>query len=145
MQLTTHTDYAMRLLIYLYTHPDTPVSVAQVARAYGISLNHLAKVAQTLTRAGWVVSHRGRHGGMTLDPSAYTVSLGDVFRVTEHNVELVECFGDNNTCPIEPACGLKRVLREASDAFVDVLDQYSLEDMVRRPGKIVTLLTHTGK
>ena len=142
MQLTTHTDYAMRLLIYLHTHPGTPVSVAQVAQAYGISLNHLAKVAQTLTRAGWVVSHRGRHGGMTLDESAYKITLGDVFRVTERNVELVECFGGGSTCPIEPACGLKRVLREASDAFVEVLDQYRLQDMVRRPRKLVSLLSH---
>src|SRR5690606_22074528 len=50
MQLTLHTDYSLRLLIYLATYPDTPASVREIADAYGISSNHLAKVAQTLAQ-----------------------------------------------------------------------------------------------
>ena len=59
MQLTAHTDFALRLIIYLLVHPERKVSTKEVAQAYGISLNHLTKVAKSLTKAGWLVTARG--------------------------------------------------------------------------------------
>ncbi len=141
MQLTAHSDYALRVLLYLYVHDEEPVGVSQIAQAYDISANHLAKVAQTLSRAGWLKSQRGRGGGLMLDPSAYEITVGDVIRLTERNRNIVECFNENHTCKIEPGCGLKFVLREAADAFLAVLDEYRLEHLVRNPKRIRTLLT----
>ncbi len=131
MQLTNHSDYALRMLLYLYAHPGMPVGIGQVAEAYNISANHLAKVAQTLTRAGWVDTHRGRSGGLTLNPAVHNVTIGDIFRHTEANRRLVECFDDDSTCPIEPACGLKALLHQASNAFFAELDRHHLRDLVR--------------
>lgn len=140
MQLTTHTDYALRLLVYLFVHEGGPVSVKRVAGAYGISSNHLAKVAAELVRLGWIRSRRGNGGGLSLQPAARELSVGDVVRGLEHNLRIVECFGANNTCPIAPACELKVAFREASEAFLRVLDGYSLVQITRHPTMLRELL-----
>ena len=116
MQLTTHTDYSLRLLIYLGLSRDkAPATVQEIALSYGISANHIAKVAQTLTRLGYVKSLRGRGGGLVLAGDPERISVGEVVRQTE-NLKLLECFGENSSCPIDPACTLKKVLGRAQEA-----------------------------
>ena len=66
MHLTRHTDYALRLLMLLALEPDELHTIEEVARRYGISRNHLRKIAQTLAQAGFVESLRGRGGGLRL-------------------------------------------------------------------------------
>lgn len=140
MQLTIHTDYSLRLLIYLVVHRgDRPPTVQDAATRYGISVNHLAKVAQTLVQLGYVISHRGRGGGLELAQPANAIKLGDIVRQTE-NLQLLECFGPDSSCPIEPACNLKRVLGKAQKAFLDVLDNYTLADLTSNKGKLRALL-----
>lgn len=143
MQVSTRTDYALRMLIYLYTHQGEPVGVQQVANSYGISINHLAKVAQTLVRAGWVESVRGRNGGFKITPAALGVSIGEIFRYTETNMELVACFGSKEGCVIEPACGLKHLLEKAKQAFLNELDQKRIPDIARKRSQLATLIPLT--
>lgn len=150
MQLTLHTDYALRLLIYLKAHQSDAdaeaytASVGQIAEAYGISQNHLAKVAQQLVQHGWVASTRGRGGGLSLTAKADRVTIGKVVRALEINRSVVECLGEHSTCPIEPACGLKHAMKQATDAFLATLDQYTLDDLIRSPKRIRALLTIDG-
>lgn len=139
MHLTTHTDYALRLLIYLQARPGEPASVREVAGAYGISAHHLAKVAQTLAGLGLVDSRRGRGGGLTLRDGTPALGLGEVVRGLEPDA-LVECHGGHSTCPIEPACKLKGVLHEAREAFYAALDDYTLADLAKQPRKLTRLL-----
>ncbi|MFI4859843.1 MAG: Rrf2 family transcriptional regulator [Phycisphaerales bacterium JB063] len=143
MHLTTHTDYALRLLIYLQARPEAPASVREVAEAYGISAHHLAKVAQTLAGLGWIDSRRGRGGGLALGEGAPQLGLGEVVRALEPDA-LVECHGDRSACPIEPACKLKGVLYEAREAFYAALDDYTLADLARQPRKLTRLLVSVG-
>jgi len=140
MQLTNHTDYALRLLIYLFVHESGSASVAQIAQAYDISTNHLAKVAGALARHGWIRSRRGHGGGLSLLPAASELTVGEVVRTLEQNLQIVECFREDSTCPIEPACGLKAVMQQASEAFLTVLDGYRLADFVKRPIPLRRLL-----
>lgn len=140
MQLTSHTDYALRLLIYLAVHRgETPATVQDAATRYGISANHLAKVAQRLVQLGYVNSHRGRGGGLELACDTNAIGLGKLVRQTE-NLVLVECFGNDSECPIEPACGLKHVLDKAQQAFLGVLDDYTLADLIGQRSQLVQLL-----
>lgn len=140
MQLTSHTDYALRLLIYLAVSPvDQQATVQHAARRYGISAHHLAKVAQTLVQLGYIQSLRGRGGGLKLAHPASSISLGQVVRQIE-NLQLLECFGADSSCPIEPACNLKRVLVKAQHAFLEVLDNYNLTDLTSNRDKIYNLL-----
>jgi len=141
MRLTRHTDYALRLLIYLAAvPPDAPATAPAVARAYGISPHHMAKIAHRLGRLGYVHTRRGRGGGLALARPTDAINLGVLVREMEATLAVVECFDDPAACPIEPACGLKRVLAEARDAFLAELDRRTLADLVRKPGRLTDLL-----
>ena len=131
MHLTYHTDYSLRLLMYLSVHQEGLVSTTEVSSAYGISKNHLVRVAQTLARNGFVKIIPGRYGGIKLARTPKEISLGEVIRITEVDFHLVECFDKNqNVCPITPICSLKNFLQEAMDAFLKTPDGYTLMDLM---------------
>lgn len=135
MRLTRYTDYAMRVLLYLGAQPDRVCSIGEIAKAYGISQNHLMKVAHDLGKAGYVEGVRGRSGGIRLARPADRINVGAVVRRTEEGFELVEC----GSCLIAPACGLTGVLAEALAAFMEVLDRYTLADLLKKRGKLLRL------
>ena len=139
MHLTLHADYSLRVLLYLAARPGGLVSTQEVSEAYGISKNHLVRVVQALGKEGFIEVRPGRAGGITLARQPAEISLGQVFRITEPDFHLVECFNkDENTCPIAPACGLKGVLYEAREAFLGVLDKYTLADVMKRSRRDLT-------
>ncbi|HEX8703814.1 MAG TPA: Rrf2 family transcriptional regulator [Myxococcaceae bacterium] len=139
MHLTLHADYSLRVLLYLAARPGSLVSTQEVSEAYGISKNHLVRVVQSLGKEGFIEVRPGRTGGITLARQPSEITLGKVFRVTEPDFHLVECFNkDENTCPIAPACGLKGVLYEAREAFLAVLDKYTLADVMKRSRRDLT-------
>jgi len=129
MKLTLHTDYSLRVLMYLAAFPDRLATAEQIATAYGISQHHLTKVVQTLSRLGFVETLRGRGGGMRLALPPQKVSVGAVVRATEEDFDLVECFRSNTACCITPVCRLQGALRDALDAYLDVLDGWTLAEL----------------
>jgi Rrf2 family nitric oxide-sensitive transcriptional repressor len=135
MRLTRYTDYAMRVLLHLGAHQDRLCSIPEIARTYGISQNHLMKVVHDLGKAGYVSSVRGRMGGIRLARPAEEIRVGTVVRHTEEGFDLVDC----GSCVIAPACGLTGVLREALAAFLAVLDNYTLADLLARRGDLIRL------
>ena len=142
MQLSLHADYALRVLIYLGTHPDRMVSTHEISDAYGISKHHLVRVVQTLAGHGYVDLQAGRSGGVMLARPPGSIRLGDVIRDAEPNLRLVECFDSQvNTCPIAPACALRGMLHEALKAFLSSLNAYTVADILHqsRPQELVTL------
>ena len=140
MQLTRFSDYSLRLLLYLAAHDDRLVSVDEVSRAYGVSKHHLVKVVQRLVDEDLVASTRGRGGGLRLNRRRPRSTSAHSVRATEPHLNLVECFDrETNTCPIDAACGLKQVLRNAQRAFLDVLDASTLADFVPRAPQLIRL------
>ena len=133
MQLTQYSDYSLRALIYLGLNAHRRCIVREIAEAYGISENHLMKVIHGLGREGFVETTRGRNGGIRLAMPAAEIGIGEVFRATEGNFDLVECFatGERNACPIAGPCVLTHVLETALEAFLDVLDRHTLEDLLK--------------
>lgn len=136
MRLTLFTDYSIRVLLYLGARPDRLCSIAEVARGYGVSQNHMMKVVNELVRSGYVESVRGRFGGIRLARAPEEINIGTVIRHTEDGFDLLDC----GTCVIAPACGLTGVLKEAVGAFLKVLDAYSLADLLQRRTDIAQLL-----
>ena len=132
MQLTRYSDYSLRALIYLGLNDHRRCTIREIAAAYGISENHLMKLIHQLGKEGFVTTTRGRNGGLELAMPAGEINLGEVFRATEGNFNLVECFADRetNTCPIAGACVLTQVLETALDAFLEVLDRHTLADLL---------------
>ncbi len=140
MQLTYHTDYALRLLIYLVARPGQNVGTREIAEHYDISVEHLIKVAKSLTQARWLISSRGVGGGVMLADHTPDTKIGDIVRHTE-NTDLMECFDTKtNTCPIDRCCHLKPILYQARQAFFAVLDSFTVRDLARRPGELQPLL-----
>jgi Rrf2 family transcriptional regulator, nitric oxide-sensitive transcriptional repressor len=122
-------------------HENRTVSIAEVSRAYGVSPHILVKVAQLLMNEGLVSSVRGRRGGLRLDKAPAEINVGRLIRTTEPNWDLVECFDPaSNTCPIEPACGLKGALKRAQRAFLGALDEHTLADFLPRAPSLIRLL-----
>ena len=141
MRLTLYTDFALRMLMYLSLAGDQPSTIQEVASAYGISRNHLMKVAQKLGQLGFVENIRGRGGGMRLARRPEDIRLGDVVRGTEEDFRQVECFdAERNTCVLTPACCLKSILSSALSAYFDVLDQHTLADLKARPAAMRQIL-----
>ncbi len=131
MRLTTYSDYALRLLMYLGTHRGEICTIQQIADAYGISKNHLMKIAHQLSIEGYLESLRGRGGGLRLAKAPNEIVVGAVVRATEEDFDLVECFNpDRNRCVVTKACRLRGVLSEALEAYLAVLDRYSPEDLI---------------
>ncbi|MFT8676265.1 MAG: Rrf2 family transcriptional regulator [Acetobacter sp.] len=134
MRLTLHTDYALRTLIYLGLHTDRLVSIREVSKAYGISENHLVKIVHRLGQGGFIDTLRGRNGGLRLARPADQIQIGDVVRYTEEDMGLVACMqaaqpGEQG-CILARACRLRGTLGEALGAFMQVLDRYTLADMI---------------
>lgn len=145
MQLTYFSDFALRLVLYLAAHPERIVRVQEVSRAYGVSQHHLVKVVQRLVASGVIETVRGRRGGLRLSLPPDRINVGAVVRLTEPHLNLVECFDmRTNTCPIERACGLKRVFRDARDAFLQVLDAYTIADFVPNAPALIRLWRPPG-
>jgi len=140
VHLTQFSDHSLRLVLYLACHPEKVVSADEISRAFGISRHHLVKVVQTLTDLGVVEAQRGRGGGMRLAKRPSEINVGWLIRRAEPHFNLVECFDpQTNTCPIAPACGLKGALHRAQQAFLAVLDEYSLDQLLTRRADLVAL------
>lgn len=130
MRLSVQTDYALRTLMFLAVKQGHH-SIADIAGAYGISKNHLMKVAQRLAAEGFVESVRGRSGGLKLALPANKLNIGAIVRILEDTGTFVECFdAATNNCVVTPACGLRHVLAGALEAFLRHLDQFSVADLV---------------
>ncbi|MGV3615425.1 MAG: Rrf2 family transcriptional regulator [Fimbriimonas sp.] len=131
MQLTRFTDLSMRALMYLAWQPDGVTSnIAEMARVYGVPENHMVKVIHHLGKIGMVKTIRGRNGGVRLGKSREEIRLGEVVRLTEPGFELVDCEG-GKPCPLRSGCGLKPVLDDAVNGFIEHLNRYTLADVTR--------------
>ena len=144
MRLTAFTDYSLRVLLYVAAAPEGRATIAEIARAYGISENHLVKVAHFLGREGLLANTRGRGGGLRLARAAQTINVGAVVRLAEGDDRPAECFDPGtNTCVLAGGCALHGALREALGSFYATLDGYSLADL-RLPERSARLLFATA-
>lgn len=130
MYITQHTDYALRALIYLGTNEDRLVTIQEISERFAVSRNHLMKVVNALIRAGFVEGVRGKGGGLRLARMPKTISVGAVVRQMEPGMDLVECFGAGCECILDPGCKLKVGLSKALAAFLKVLDEMTLADLL---------------
>jgi len=141
MKLTSFTDYSLRVLIYLAARPEQRATVAEIAQAYDIKQNHLTKVVHFLGRQGWLTTVRGKGGGLQLAVAPQAIGVDAVVRAAEGADLPAECFDlEGNTCAITRVCRLKRVLREATEAFHAALAEYTLADLVRQPRALCDIL-----
>lgn len=130
MHLTRFTDYSIRVLIFLAAKGEERSTIHEIAETFDISRNHLMKIVQELSQKQYVTAIRGKNGGLLLTRDPATIALGELVREMEHDMALVECFHSDNSCIITPACRLQPILNNALSAFLDVLDHYTLADLL---------------
>jgi Rrf2 family nitric oxide-sensitive transcriptional repressor len=144
MRLTTRTNLALRTLMFCAVNKDVLVRKQDAAKAVNASENHLAQVINKLAQEGFITTLRGRHGGFHLARPAGCISVGAVFRAFESSLPFIECFSDNNTCPLKLHCVMRPHLSRAVDAFYSALDELYLSELVSCNTGLEALLSVTG-
>ncbi|MGY0217435.1 Rrf2 family transcriptional regulator [Endozoicomonadaceae bacterium StTr2] len=139
MQLTRHTDYALRTLIQVALMPEGErLSVAAITETYDLSRSHVMKIVQKLGQQGYLRNIRGKGGGIELGRKPEEINIGEVVRAMESTLQVIDC--DNPYCRLQPACKLKHVLADALHAFMAVLDGYTLKDLLENRDELIPLL-----
>lgn len=130
MRLTLRTDYALRALIYLGTSTGPLCTIEEIARAFTLPKTHVMKVISDLARHGYVQTLRGKEGGVRLKMEPASICVGAVVRDMEEDLAVMGCLAQTGFCRIEGCCILQRALREATQAFLAMLDRYTLADLL---------------
>ncbi len=124
--------------MYLGLHAEETATITEIAACYQVSRNHLVKVVHQLSSQGYLQSKRGRGGGITLAAPASDIYVGDVVRAMEATLNIIDCEG--SACPLLPSCLLKDVLNEATQAFLQSLDQYTIADLIRNKPQLLKII-----
>ena len=135
MQLNRFTDLGIRVLMYLGSIEGPSVTIARLAEDLQVSKNHLVKVVHFMAQQQWLLTSRGKSGGIALAKRPEDYAIGDVVRVLEQNSvngeRLINC--QQPPCVLLPACGLPFILQQALEQFYQFLTQYNLADVVTQP------------
>ena len=132
MRLTLHTDYALRVLVYVGARGGELVTISEIAESHGISKNHLTKVVHQLGRGGFLETVRGKYGGIRLLVEPQSLRLGDFIRRVEEDFTVVRCLRDqgDHQCRIGATCLARDAFRQGVQAFFDSLNGVTLADMI---------------
>lgn len=136
LRLTKKADYGLMALKYLAEQAilSAPSSAAQsakdIAEAYHIPPQLLAKILQTLTKAGILVSQAGTNGGYALARSAYDISAFEVIRAIDGPLFITSCITIHGTCDLHGHCTIKEPLRKVNDSIKDLLSGIRVSDLV---------------
>lgn len=128
MQLNKFTDYALRILMYISRPRASPYTIAEIASDLQVSHNHLVKIVHFMGKQGWLITLRGKGGGIQLNPQALSLQLGDIVRMLQGNQPIVEC--NSPPCVLRSSCGLKGILDSAVEQFYQSLNQYTLAQVL---------------
>ena len=138
MKLTSYTNYALRSLQLAALNAPQLVRIDDVVQIHGLAKPHVRKIVHELGRAGLIITHRGRSGGFELAIPAEKIVVGDVVRLTEGALDVVECFNPKtNTCPLIGVCKLSRAFQQAADAFMAVLDDLTIADIASNKAQLL--------
>ncbi len=140
MRLTLNTDYSLRVLIHVGLCGDKLTRINDIAQSFGISRAHLMKVVNDLSQNGYLETVRGRNGGIRLMREPRHINIGQVVRDTENQLGVIGCLERRGFCPIERACVLRSALQDATQAFMAVLDAYTLADLIKPQRALSSLL-----
>ena len=133
MQLNKFTDYALRILLYIAQPRDMPYTIAEIAEDLHVSKNHLVKIVHFMGQQDWIITTRGKGGGIQLNPQALSSQLGEIVRILQGDHQIVEC--NTPPCVLRSKCGLKGILDQALEQFYISLNRYTLNDVLNTSPK----------
>ncbi|GGE91393.1 MULTISPECIES: RrF2 family transcriptional regulator [Stappia] len=131
MRLNQASDFALRILMRL-GQVDEPQTIDTLSRTLGLAKSHVMKLVARLAQAGLVETTRGRGGGVRLLRPPSEIRAGAVVRLMEQDLAVVACLREGPcACSFLPLCALKGAMAEAAEAFLDSLDRWTLEDLLK--------------
>ncbi len=131
LRLTKKADYGLMALKYLAEHSTGGAQSAKdIAEAYHIPPQLLAKILQTLTRAGILISTAGTNGGYALARPGSDVSAFEVIRAIDGPLFITSCITIHGTCDLHGTCTIKEPLRKVNDSIKDLLSAIRIADLV---------------
>ena len=132
MNISKFSDYAYRTLIYLAKNEDKLCTVEELSKKLFISEHHLKKIVQKLGKTDYIISIKGRNGGIKLGMKPNEINLKNILYITEENLTLVNCFSRNQcTCNKDKgSCKLKIIMNESLNAFMKELSTKTLADLI---------------
>jgi Rrf2 family protein len=129
MQMTASSGYAIHGLAYLaYKGGDAVIYLSEIAKYFSIPSSYLAKVFQALARGGLVASYRGAKGGYALARPAKKITLREVIEIFEGPIRN-DCPLMRSPCNVRSMCSVSERLGQAQKAFLDELDQHTIEEI----------------
>jgi len=135
MKLSRASTYAFYGLGYLAGQPaGRLVPLSEICERYGVSDTHLAKIFQTLVKAGLLESSRGVNGGFALAKPANKISPLDVIQAIEGPIVEAGCLLLREPCERDSVCRINALWRRAQHQMLTVLRQATLADMAEQPG-----------
>ena len=130
LKLTKKADYGLMALKYLAEHPEMPaLSAKDIADAYGIPAQLLAKILQQLTKSGLLRSHAGMNGGYALAREAREVSAFEVILAIDGPFFITSCTKGKTGCELTTNCTIKEPLARVNDTIAGVLKSISIQDL----------------
>ena len=133
LKLTKNADYGLMALKYLAEHPETPaLSAKDVADAYGIPAQLLAKILQLLTKSGLLRSQAGMNGGYALARGAASISAYEVIRAIDGPFFITSCSKGKKGCELTSNCTIREPLARVNETIAGVLQSISIEDLTER-------------
>lgn len=133
LKLTKKADYGLMALKYLAEHPAAAaLSAKDIADAYGIPAQLLAKILQQLTRSGLLNSHAGMNGGYALAREARAISAYEVILAIDGPFFITSCTKGAKNCELTPNCTIKEPLARVNDTIAGVLKSISIQDLAEQ-------------
>ena len=114
--------------MYIAQPKEMPYTIAELANELQVSENHAMKIVHFMAKQDWLITTRGRGGGIRMNPLTLKIPLGQVVRILQQDSQVVEC--NTPPCVLRKNCGLKGILDDAVEQFYASLDQYTLSEVV---------------
>lgn len=130
VKISTKGRYGLRLMVDLALEREKSlVSLKEIARHQDISEKYLEQIVTQLNKASLVKSTRGAQGGYSLARAPQEITVGDVLRVVEGGLMLVDCIDDKNKCARSHKCPTAFVWQKLSTALEQAADSITLLDL----------------
>ncbi len=137
MKITKRGEYALRALIDLAIAREAGrdlLPLKEVAARENIPLPFLEQIFAQLREAGIVDGKRGKHGGFFLARPPTNIFMGEIVRLIDGPLAPIACVSQTAykkcSCPDEDHCGLRLLMLDVRTAIADILDRYSLAQVV---------------
>jgi Rrf2 family protein len=137
MHLTKKGEYALRALINLGLAREvgrTHVSVSELTGLSQLPLKYVEQILHQLRLAGYVDTRRGKYGGYYLRKAPAEIKIGEIVRLLDGPLAPISCASQTAyapcSCPDEAHCGLRMLMVDVRNAIANILDKYSLADVV---------------